>query len=308
MKILSINISHNPSICVYENQKIIDFYNEERFVFIKNYHANIKVKIFQSILQKIKFKPDVVCYASYGTNYQYTNLYDDEKMIKILQKQLDNPPYFFNVKEHHLYHAICSYYFSSFDEAVAIVVDGGGACNIYLPYQEVESIYKIDKKNITPIYKHHTCWGNDKLIEKPENSFFIFKYIDGFLNKFSDMCVGGQIFEKACYELGYPNAHDAGKVMGLSSYAYNETKYDLDYNKVNIAKEAQEKTFKDVCNLIEEAKKINKNILLSGGYFLNCSNNFKYVEKYPELNFFVDPIPHDGGTAIGAAIYYDNYK
>ena len=47
---------------------------------------------------------------------------------------------------------------------------------------------------------------------------------------------------------------------------------------------------------------------MSGGYFLNCSNNFKYVEKYPDLNFFIDPIPHDAGTAIGAAIYYDRYS
>ena len=94
--------------------------------------------------------------------------------------------------------------------------------------------------------------------------------------------------------------------MGLSSYAHDANKYPLDYTKVKIAKEVQEKTFHDTCRLIEKAK--SKNIIMSGGYFLNCSNNFKYVEKYPDLNFFVDPIPHDAGTAIGAAIYYDRYK
>ena len=41
---------------------------------------------------------------------------------------------------------------------------------------------------------------------------------------------------------------------------------------------------------------------------MNCLNNFKLVKKYPKLNFFVDPIAHDGGTAIGAALYYENYK
>ena len=48
--------------------------------------------------------------------------------------------------------------------------------------------------------------------------------------------------------------------------------------------------------------------MTKGGYFLNCSNNFKYVKQFPNLNFFVDPVPHDGGTAIGACIYYENYN
>jgi len=78
--------------------------------------------------------------------------------------------------------------------------------------------------------------------------------------------------------------------------------------KFKLQEKYKKKTFKDTCDLIDQAKEINNNIVLSGGYFLNCSNNFKYVEKYPNLNFFVDPIPHDGGTAIGAALYYDNYR
>ena len=279
MKILSINISHNPSICVYEDRKIIDFYNEERFVGIKNYEPGPPPEIYQSILQKINFKPDFVCYASFGSNLKYHE-FDDEKIIKNLQKQLDNPQYYFNVKEHHLYHAICSFYFSGFKEAAAIVVDGGGACNIYIPYQEIESIYYINKKNINPIYKHHTRWRCNMRVGDKENSFYKFIYLKGFLNKFSDISTGGIEFEKACKSLGYDNGHSAGKVMGLSSYGYSEEKYNLDYNKV----------------------------VLSGGYFLNCSNNFKYVEKYPNLNFFVDPIPNDAGTAIGAALYYDIYR
>ena len=62
--------------------------------------------------------------------------------------------------------------------------------------------------------------------------------------------------------------------------------------------------------MIERSQKISnvKNIILSGGYFLNCVNNFKYVKKYPNLNFFVDPIPYDAGTAIGVSLYYENYK
>lgn len=59
-------------------------------------------------------------------------------------------------------------------------------------------------------------------------------------------------------------------------------------------------------NIIRKAVELNpdvKNIVLSGGYSLNCTNNYKYLEHFPEHNFFVDPIPHDGGTAVGAAVW-----
>ena len=78
--------------------------------------------------------------------------------------------------------------------------------------------------------------------------------------------------------------------------------------KLKQQKKTQEISFNNTCKLIDIAKNKSKNIILSGGCALNCSNNFKYVKKYPDLNFFVDPIPHDAGTAIGVAIYYDNYK
>jgi carbamoyltransferase len=47
----------------------------------------------------------------------------------------------------------------------------------------------------------------------------------------------------------------------------------------------------------------HRDVVLSGGYFLNCSNNYEYIKRFPDLRFFVDPIAHDGGTAIGAAKY-----
>ena len=58
----------------------------------------------------------------------------------------------------------------------------------------------------------------------------------------------------------------------------------LNMRHVNLAAHAQEKSFEDKTILIDRAKKDSNNILLSGGYFLNCSNNFKYV-KNRCLNF-----------------------
>ncbi len=96
--------------------------------------------------------------------------------------------------------------------------------------------------------------------------------------------------------------------MGLAAYAGKPINEELK-EAVEIGKEAQEKTLRECIELITTAKEYSscKNIILTGGYHLNCSNNFKLVKIFPELNFFVDPIPYDGGTAVGAALYYENY-
>ena len=50
-----------------------------------------------------------------------------------------------------------------------------------------------------------------------------------------------------------------------------------------------------------------KNVVLSGGYALNCVANYHYLTKLNELgiNLYVEPVSNDAGTAIGAAwLYY----
>ena len=73
----------------------------------------------------------------------------------------------------------------------------------------------------------------------------------------------------------------------------------------NLSKKAQEETEKHTIRLIQELidKTNTNNVVLSGGYFLNCVNNYKYVKEFPEVNFFIDPCAHDGGTSIGGARY-----
>ena len=71
----------------------------------------------------------------------------------------------------------------------------------------------------------------------------------------------------------------------------------------NIAYKIQEETQKYVGDLIERAVDSTgqNNIVISGGYGLNCVANYYFKDRFPELNIFVDPISHDGGTAIGMA-------
>ena len=63
-----------------------------------------------------------------------------------------------------------------------------------------------------------------------------------------------------------------------------------------------------VLDLIRKAVEMSgeKNVVLSGGYGLNCVANYWYLEQLKDegINLFVEPVSNDAGTAIGAAYWH----
>lgn len=67
----------------------------------------------------------------------------------------------------------------------------------------------------------------------------------------------------------------------------------------HVQKETEELLIHYVHNTI--SKTPIKNIVISGGYGLNCVANYKLLKTFPDINFYFEPIAHDGGTSLGAA-------
>lgn len=88
----------------------------------------------------------------------------------------------------------------------------------------------------------------------------------------------------------------------------NEDSQDLTLldNRRDLAYAVQTETQKQVADLIRRAVKLtgNKNVVLSGGYGLNCVANYYYLDelKDEEISLYVEPISNDAGTALGAAL------
>jgi len=81
-------------------------------------------------------------------------------------------------------------------------------------------------------------------------------------------------------------------------------KYPEDLKLVqDFAWKTQQETQKLVGDLIQKAIDLTgeKNIVISGGYGLNCVANYYYKKRFPEINLYCDAIAHDGGTSIGLA-------
>ena len=71
----------------------------------------------------------------------------------------------------------------------------------------------------------------------------------------------------------------------------------------NVQTESQQLVLDLILKTIEKTG--NKNIVISGGYGLNCVANYFYLKHLPaDVKLYVEPISTDAGTAIGAALYH----
>jgi len=77
-------------------------------------------------------------------------------------------------------------------------------------------------------------------------------------------------------------------------------------NRRDMAYAVQTQTQKQVANLIRKAVEMSgkKNVVVSGGYGLNCVANYYYLEELKDegINLYVEPVSNDAGTAMGAAL------
>lgn len=77
-------------------------------------------------------------------------------------------------------------------------------------------------------------------------------------------------------------------------------------NRRDLAYAVQSESQQEVLNLIYDAveRTGHNNVVLSGGYGLNCVANYWYLDKLAEknINLYVEPVSNDAGTAIGAAL------
>tara|TARA_R100000322_G_scaffold53658_1_gene33286 strand:- start:1766 stop:3322 length:1557 start_codon:yes stop_codon:yes gene_type:complete len=305
MKVLGVNLSHNASIAIVENGKLLMSLEEERLSRIKkdNKINNLFVKIKDNYF-------DIITYTSYNINKyhekKYSNYINKQlKLNNITYGKLVMFPY------HHLTHAFTSFYNSGFEEAMCLVIDNGGLqFNVRGAElgEEVVSVYKINYKTYKEFFKLLKSGDtNIKVIQKYYN-----------LN-----CVSpAGVFELYATVFGFK---EAGSVMGLSAYGKENKniaslykgelcELNLKFNDMAIQREAYDHVSKaDLCYhiqnettdlvkyYIKEIIKEHKNIpiCLSGGYFQNSVANYQFLQL--SKNIYVDPICHDGGVSIGLA-------
>ena len=316
--ILGINTSHNGSVCVLVNGNVDFFLEEERFSRLKL--DDTPLNILNYISKKYIIDEIVITGLSHRHSSKY-HIFFESYLTSLFPNTSINSQYHL----HHLHHIFSAFPNSSFKKSLGVVVDGNGShilSNQKL-YVETESIFLLDL-NRPPITLHTFI----KALDSDTNQ------LTKTLNISSKVTLT-KVYECITESLGF-KWNEAGKTMGLSSYGkYNKNIPPLYLNQKgnpdifepifgtpeavlknkyqfllqnletqqDLAYKAQQESQTEVGNLIEKYLKETglKQVCCSGGYFLNCVANYYLIKRFPDVEFYFEPISNDAGLSIGAA-------
>jgi len=279
MRILSFFIGHDASATILENGRVSFYLSAERITRKK--HCDRIVHVLEYLHKHGHRKFDIVLVNLYRLNDRKF----EEPLKKLFKEEFQIKRIEFDYERHHIYHAYSGFCNSKFKDALCIVLDGHGSAvsRDGKLYTEIESVYYANKKDIVEVSKRYS-------VKPGDNQPISVAYK----------------FEKLSKQIGW-NWYGAGKVMGLAQYKGYENKLDKEWLKyLDQSSEVQRSTQEEVIALIEKSiqKYDTKNIVLSGGYGLNCVANYEYLKHFPDYNFYIDPVCFDAGISIGQAYYH----
>lgn len=301
MWILGVSRHHNGSVCLLKDGEIVFHLEEERLSRKKHdftpYFTLLKTleytdHIDHLVLSGIGPLPKVEWYHDNGGDDVYSMILKKHFKSKF-KKTFETHDWSHN---HHEMHTAQAFYNSGFDKAVIIVADGAGShTNTGI---EIESIFQAEyPAKFTKVY-------------------------DNYYSENNVSC--GWKFEMMSAYLGFGQM-DAGKIMGLSSYGKPNPNipnlsnnihfsqkgfvppigFERSFqNDADLAYELQRATQEHILNLINKGVELTgcKNVIVVGGYGLNCVANYFYLKHLPkDVNLYVEPNSSDGGVSIGAA-------
>jgi len=298
MIILSVHLGHDASVCVLNDGIIEQYFLVERFTRKKHdYNKKVIISLINLISNELKERLDVLCVSDFNP------LEDDKFTSTIFKicKKYNSDVNLVLQQDHHLNHASLAFYNSKFDQSLVVVADGSGS-RIIDNLVEVESVFVFNGEKNTLIHKN--------VVE----SFSSFDFPWGKVG------VGG-LYDMASVLIGN-TPDDCGKAMGLSSYGSpNKLFEDLFQQNPKIKPikkvepdnyqlhadfcyEVQQQTQKIIGDLIEDSieKTGIKKVCISGGYGMNIVANYYYLQRFPDIEFYFEPICNDNGVSIGAAM------
>ena len=306
MKLLSVSyLNHDSGISFLDNGNLLKTILTERITRKKHDGSIVKEIILDQIEKTNTNNINLSIFNEVFSSHSYSNL------IKSLDKDIEIS---INYKDHHLCHAFCGFYTSSFDDALCIVIDGNGSSlnsgdSIIC---EIESVYTFKNGKFEDTVHKRYC--DSKLFGEIDKLINLDILDEVFNDKVTKELGVGLVYERSCNSIGMSFV-DCGKLMGLSQYYNYKDKLPDGYNnqewkdKVDIAHKTQKYTEDQILKFVKKYVDQTgiKNVVLSGGVFLNCASNYNLIKNIDDINIHVDPMCSDNGISIGRSLvsYYE---
>ena len=340
--ILGITPGHNSSVALVADGELVFYLEEDRLSKIK-YEGNPLRTIFY-ILERYKVDELVISgvdeifipFVPYPTDV-YTSL------IKKFNPKVKTTMMY---TKHHLTHASHTFYNSGFKESAIIVVDNRGSTHNFnnVVCEENETIYKASYPNsFTSLFKTYFSLSTNRLYQKDlliNDSLNITKCYElltqcfgwGFMEAGKTMGLSSYGNPNNKLPKFFKNGRGDRDIFlyqpGFSGYIDSVSSPELklenppeewhrDSSKItslekDMAYNMQQESQELVGDLVEKAIELTgqTNICITGGYGLNCVANYYMLKRFPNINLYHEPLAHDAGNSIGAALYrwYEHSK
>lgn len=327
MKILATACAHDSSACYLEDGQIKYWNKQERLSRVKRQN-----KPFAAV-REIEERFDLSDLDYYLTAMPFQSLSEqdlDDPYLYNWQATVnpinDYIQSFYPkaqrvaVNTHHLTHAASAFYSSGFDRAYVLVIDRNGSLFIdrnnkaAMGVETETLVYCEYPANFKPVWRNPGHWvGITGLYSLVSEAIGIGQFENG---KTMGLSTYGKPVPDFSFYDGYkPNIpnntggiKDPKTLMGvLSDKAFRQQAFADWFPKgvkdEDLAKQVQTQSSDAILKLIDEHVDpgVCKNLCFTGGHAHNCLLNYQIANTFPDLDLWVDPIPDDAGTSIGAA-------
>jgi carbamoyltransferase len=339
--IVSCARGHNASTTLLVDGKVIFYVEEERLSRTKHDGSPLLglIKVFDYVDHIDHL---VVCHTHRnGPVLDWTgeDLYHG-LIRKLARKKFEYQTHFIDTI-HHEMHGACAFLNSGFETAACVIADGAGSFLQGESFPgiayEFETIFKAKYPlDFDTVYKHlgaKECVG---IVDFNDDGQFLLTEYPGLTKTYeavTEYCgfscidagktMGLSPYGKENSELpelfrdgwanrevfvpNYPNGAqiNINRHPILKKDVINHEKGEYTQIQKDMAYAVQKETEKRMIELIHKAHELTgeTNVVICGGYGLNCVTNYKYWKEFPNLNIYCEPISHDGGTSIGGAKY-----
>jgi len=324
---------HDSAAALIIDGKISSMAEEERFTRQKYGYNSFPVNSIVFCLQEANLGPEdldgIAVYWDFplsaeilGQKWDMDDLVLNSELFPshVYDKKFEIPVHYIN---HHLAHAKSAYNCSSFDEALVLVMDGQGEISSTTLWEgrngNLSKILDLESKySLGYFYQALTAYvgleSNEPgktmglssygKISIPTKEFFSFERGEFKLKHYSDVDITKD-FDEQNQVMNYwfeVFSRYVSKPNSIKRHVNTEFPFDKEY--INLAASGQNALEEIVSEIVEwgiEETGLNR-VCIAGGVGLNCVMNGKLIQDSKIKNLFIQPISHDAGAALGAAI------
>ncbi|WP_087725873.1 carbamoyltransferase family protein [Pandoraea sp. PE-S2T-3] len=318
--VVGINRTQDGSIAIMHGSSMKCCVQKERLTKRRHDWGKLgDVPLYRSHLPDLRQPVDLIV-ESYSSDKEYSNLdkYHDE-----LREHLtfQGAPRIIQIS-HHLSHALSAFPTSPFEDAATMVIDSVGSplslCDdpdFVVPqgaakHYEVASFYIGRASNLSCIHKQ--LWDGNRRNPVGLGQFYHLLTQRLFPGEGHEGTVMGLAPLGAAHTTGLPRLRVEGGdvfippewIAVLTSEACDEAAVSFQH-RANLAAAGQrvfEQALLAVTNWLQRETGA-KNLCYAGGCALNCVANGVLLRDSQFDQIYIPPAPHDGGTAVGCAIF-----